>query len=367
MPVTGAPGGVLLYALIGAIVWPKDRPGGVLGVRGARTAWAALWLVMAWLWLLAPSSGANGIHDAIMVSPSGMSWLTSVQNGFVSITNGNGVVFAIVLSAASIAIAFAVLMNWRAKEFLILATVLNLIFWVVGRGLGGIPAGGETDPNAGLLFVVLAYRLTPPSVRAAARARDETQRPRATHRRGVVRRTDTSKRISEPARRAHRTAGVRGRQPPAASPFRVRSSSHDSRRRGCPARASTVNRQHHADVAERDGRRTPSTSAGVAWPPRPSANEVPAWMRELDIATRKADWVPAASGAPVAGQWQGQKRHELRGTSCGALNPCVTSTAPSIGGGPTNGVRREARLMLVAQRDGMRRPISVAAGSGSAT
>ncbi len=60
MPLTGAPGAVLLYALIGAIVWPNDRPGGVLGVRGARIAWAALWLVMAWLWLLAPSSSANG-------------------------------------------------------------------------------------------------------------------------------------------------------------------------------------------------------------------------------------------------------------------------------------------------------------------
>ena len=96
----------------------------------------------------------------------------------------------------------------------------------------------------------------------------------------------------------------------------------------------------------------------------------------IDLSRHSADDLAAVAatlngrlrtGAPVAGQWQGQKRHELRGTSCGALNPCVTSTAPSIGGGPTNGVRREARLMLVAQRDGMRRPISVAAGSGSAT
>ena len=49
--LTGAPGAVLLYGLIGLIVWPNGRPGGLLGVRGARIAWAALWLVMAWLWL----------------------------------------------------------------------------------------------------------------------------------------------------------------------------------------------------------------------------------------------------------------------------------------------------------------------------
>ena len=39
-PLTGAPGAVLLYVLIGLIVWPNDRPGGLLGVRGARITWA---------------------------------------------------------------------------------------------------------------------------------------------------------------------------------------------------------------------------------------------------------------------------------------------------------------------------------------
>ena len=30
---------------------------------------------------------------------------------------------------------------------------------VVGQGFGGIPQGGATDPNAGLLFIVLACTL----------------------------------------------------------------------------------------------------------------------------------------------------------------------------------------------------------------
>jgi hypothetical protein len=177
LPLTGAPGAVLLYALIGAIVWPNDHAGGLLGVRGARTAWAALWLVMAWLWLLAPSSSPNAIHDAINAAPSGMSWLSSVQNGFASITKGHGLVFALVLSAASAAIAIAVAANWRAKQFLVLSAVLNLIYWVVGQGFGGIPAGGATDPNAGLLFIVLAYTLytlVPYETRVTEAARDWT-------------------------------------------------------------------------------------------------------------------------------------------------------------------------------------------------
>ena len=37
--------------------------------------------------------------------------------------------------------------------------MLNLIYWVVGQGFGGIFAGGATDPNAGLLFIVLTYTM----------------------------------------------------------------------------------------------------------------------------------------------------------------------------------------------------------------
>jgi hypothetical protein len=157
-PLTGAPGAVLLYALIGAIVWPNGRPGGLFGVRGARAMWACLWLLMAYLWLV-EAGGANGIHNAINAAPSGMSWLSSLQDGFANITKGNGVVFSITLAVVSATVAITVLKNWRAKEFLILGAALNLIYWLVGQGFGGIPNGGATDPNAGLLFILLAYAL----------------------------------------------------------------------------------------------------------------------------------------------------------------------------------------------------------------
>ena len=120
-----------------------DRLGGAVAGDGVAVAARGGWR-------------ANAIHNAINAAPSGMSWLSSVQDGFASITKGNGLIFALVLSAASAAIAIAVARNWRAKEFLILAAVLNLIFWVVGQGFGGIFQGGATDPNAGLLFIVLA-------------------------------------------------------------------------------------------------------------------------------------------------------------------------------------------------------------------
>ena len=155
-PLTGAPGAVLLYALIGLMVWPNGRPGGLLGVRGTKITWAALWLVMAWLWLLGPNSSANATHDAINAAPSGMSWLSTVQDWVANGAHGNGEVIALVLALVSAVIGIGVAAGWQVKRLLGLAIVLNLAYWVLGQGFGGIFQGGATDPNAGLLFVVLA-------------------------------------------------------------------------------------------------------------------------------------------------------------------------------------------------------------------
>jgi hypothetical protein len=174
-PLTGAPGAVILYAIIGAIVWPNGRVGGLLGIRGARIAWGAVWVLMAWLWLEAPSSSANAISGAIGSAPSGMSWLSTVQLWATHATQGNGLVFAIILALISIAIGLAVALDWHPKEFLVAAVVLNLVYWVVGQGFGGIFAGGATDPNAGLLFVVFAgamYTLLPSEQPATETARE---------------------------------------------------------------------------------------------------------------------------------------------------------------------------------------------------
>jgi len=177
-PLTGAPGAVILYAIIGAIVWPNGRAGGLLGVQGARIAWGALWVLMAWLWLEAPSSSANATSGAISSAPSGMSWLSTLQLWATHATQGNGLMFAIILALISVAIGLSVALNWHAREFLIAAIVLNLVYWVVGQGLGGIFAGGATDPNAGPLFILFAYAmytLVPSEQRATQTAREDAR------------------------------------------------------------------------------------------------------------------------------------------------------------------------------------------------
>ena len=61
-PLTGAPGAVLLYGLIGLIAWPNGRAGGLLGVRGARHRGPSVWVLMGWLWLI-------GLHPQRQLHP----------------------------------------------------------------------------------------------------------------------------------------------------------------------------------------------------------------------------------------------------------------------------------------------------------
>jgi hypothetical protein len=170
-PLTGAPGAII-YAFIGALVWPNERPGGLLGVFGARLLWAQLWFLMGVLWLLAVNSSANATYNLIKAAPAGMAWLASVQNGFMNATKGHGLIISVLLAALSIVIGLAVACNWRPRTFLWVAIVLNLVYWVVGQGFGGIFAGGATDPNLGPLFVLLSvvlYSLVPYPAHAVRR------------------------------------------------------------------------------------------------------------------------------------------------------------------------------------------------------
>jgi hypothetical protein len=184
-PLTGAPGAVILYAVIALVVWPSDRPGGLLGIKGSRRTWGFLWLGMAWLWLLAPNSSPDATSDAINSASSGSSLIGSIQSAAASATKGDGLAIALVLSALSMAIGLAVAGNWRPRPFLVLAIVLNLGYWVLGQGLGGLFTGTATDPNAGPLFILLAvalYSLVPIQSGASARTEPKaavlTTRPR---------------------------------------------------------------------------------------------------------------------------------------------------------------------------------------------
>lgn len=163
-PFSGAPGAAILYPIVGLIVWPSERAGGLLGVRGARLTWAALWLMMAWLWLGPAGSGPYAVSKTISGAPSGIASLTRVQTWLATATAGHGLAIGMACAGLSAVIGIAVAGNWHARAFLGLSVLMSLGFWSIGQGFGGIFAGGATDPNSGPMFILLAcalYALVP--------------------------------------------------------------------------------------------------------------------------------------------------------------------------------------------------------------
>ncbi len=174
-PLTGAPGGALLYAAVGLLVWPRslrtsaDRAvagpaaaEGPLGARGGRAVWAIVWGGMGILWLL-PANRAEGsvsgtISGAVAGEPS---WLAHVQLSVAHALGNGGAGLAVAAAALSFVIGLGPLVARHTTVFLVLGAALALDFWVFGEAFGQPFSGIATDPNSGPLLILLALTLYP--------------------------------------------------------------------------------------------------------------------------------------------------------------------------------------------------------------
>jgi hypothetical protein len=172
-PLMGAPGAVILYAIVGALVWPRrlgahsrnrrsPADGGLLGERGGLAVWSALWALSAGLWLANVNRAKDATSEMIKsMAEASPHWLASVQNWAVHHTQGHGTTIAVALAIVSLAVAVGV---WRPLRWpaLWIGIVLSLAYWLFGQSLGGpFWAEGATDVNAAPLFVLLAASLFP--------------------------------------------------------------------------------------------------------------------------------------------------------------------------------------------------------------
>ena len=178
--VGGAPGPVLLYGLVGVLLWPKDhrdpaqvgnsgQPGtsvaaeGLLGERRGRIAWALLWGGGALLQIL-PGSYPPSVVMATTVSMNlpEPGFLASLDREVAGVVGQVGNPVALPLAVAEALVAVHVLRGGRLMRPALLAGIaLSLVFWVLGQNFGGIFAGSATDPGAGPLYVLLAATLYP--------------------------------------------------------------------------------------------------------------------------------------------------------------------------------------------------------------
>jgi hypothetical protein len=173
-PLTGILGTAPMYIVAGLLVWPREPRSshvagrlGLLGERGARLVWAALWLGAAAVWLLPSNASANALSDAFSGAPSGAGWLSSLHSTVAGAVAGSGTAIAVALALASAAIGLSVLWVRGTRVALFAAMAISLAFWLLAEGLGGAFSGQATDVGTGPLMVLIAAQLLVLSPRRA--------------------------------------------------------------------------------------------------------------------------------------------------------------------------------------------------------
>jgi hypothetical protein len=193
--LTGAPGAVLLYPLLGLAIYPRkkstaDSQGatrkanddGLLSRKYLRWVLAGFWCFAALLqlqpnwWQPGQISGAIGAMvgqgglNTVLVDPVLQQVSTVTANIEVPLNSALIVVFL------ALGIGLAVVKEEQLRPFLIASIVASVVFWYLAEAFGMILTGMATDFNSGLLVVVMALACWPKvqALRAArARVADE--------------------------------------------------------------------------------------------------------------------------------------------------------------------------------------------------
>lgn len=170
-PFEGAPGAVMLYALIALLIWPTRDAGsgaptspavlGKLGERGALVAWAMLWGSLSYYFLLPANRAPHALAALLSASASGEpGWLRATDSWMAHAVGGRGTVASLALAALSLAVALGASSKKLRKITLLVSSALALLIWL-GEAFGGIFTGTGTDPNTGLLLVLMAASYWP--------------------------------------------------------------------------------------------------------------------------------------------------------------------------------------------------------------
>lgn len=166
-PLTGAPGPVVLYAVIGVLVWPTAKASGAARDRAkardlaGRVAWALLWLVLAGLMLLPFNSAPNAtrFNFAAAAAFIGSGPLAAVDAALAGLTAGRGLLVSLIATVTMAVIALAVLIDWHRNTALAAGAAIGVFLFLTSEFLGGILTGYGTDPGSGPLLVLFAALL----------------------------------------------------------------------------------------------------------------------------------------------------------------------------------------------------------------
>jgi len=169
-PLNGAPGAVIIYALLAVLLWPDGRvvpapfaAAMAVGAQAARVLWAVLWLSLAYFALTPANRAPRALNGMISGMESGEpGWLASLDKSAASLVANQGLAASTVLAVALVVIALGVYLPApAARATLVLAIVVAAVIWVFGEAFGTILSGGGTDVNSGPLLALLALAYWP--------------------------------------------------------------------------------------------------------------------------------------------------------------------------------------------------------------
>ena len=191
--LTGAPGAVLLYPLLGLAVYPRKLSAdartsdeGLLSRKMLRWVLAGFWFFAALLQLQAYWWQPGQVSQTIggMVGQGGLNtWLvdpvlTPLSNATANIETPLNIALIVVFLA--LGIGLAVVKEKQLPAVLIASIVVSVVIWYCSQGFGMILTGMSTDFNSGLLLVVMALAVWP-STRLAQSASERAPRAATTN------------------------------------------------------------------------------------------------------------------------------------------------------------------------------------------
>jgi hypothetical protein len=167
-PLNGAPGAVILYALLAVLLWPSDRgtpapftAARAVGTHVAQALWLILWLSLASFAVTPANRAPQAVSGMISAMENGQpGWLAGLIRGAASLVAGADLAASVALALALAVVAVGVVLPApAARAALLLDIVIAVAIWVFAQAFGGILAGGATDPNSGppLVLLALAY------------------------------------------------------------------------------------------------------------------------------------------------------------------------------------------------------------------
>jgi hypothetical protein len=174
--LSGAPGAVLLYAVLAVLLWPvksnRDEPfvaSRPVGTAPAKVVWLVLWLGFAVLNLLPANLTPNAVHDTVVGMGDGQPvWVKGLIDGFADVSAHDGAAFSIAGAIVMALVGLGILLpaKWT-KVTIILALVVSAFIWVIGQALGAVAGGQSTDVNSGPLLAIIALAYWPTAPQTA--------------------------------------------------------------------------------------------------------------------------------------------------------------------------------------------------------